>query len=124
MLRQLSAALPGLAATTQPGLWQRRAAPLLLGEAFVSAAGKPVPVPARQDAADAAAAGRALVQLLDDPRLLISSAHCSPQRSFNLLAAMALWAGCALIPVSCTMRFSSLPPAASPGTNRRAHLPR
>ena len=61
-------------------------------EALVSAAGRPVPVPAGQDAADAAAAGRALVQLLDDPRALISSVHCSPQGSFNLLAATAPWA--------------------------------
>jgi hypothetical protein len=32
MLRQLSAAVPGLAATTQPGPWQRQAAPLLLAK--------------------------------------------------------------------------------------------
>lgn len=93
MLRQLTAAVPGLAATTQPGLWQRRTAPLLLGEAFVSAAGKPVTVPASQHAADAAAAGRAFVELLGDSQPLISSVCCSPQGSFNLLAAMALWAG-------------------------------
>jgi hypothetical protein len=33
--------------------------------------------------------------------------------SFNLLAAMALWAGCGLIPVSCVRRSSSLPRAPS-----------
>src|ERR1017187_112721 len=67
-------------------------------EALVSADGRPVPVPAGQDAADAAAAGRALVQLLDDPRPLISSVHCSPQGSFNLLAATAPWAGLRIDP--------------------------
>ncbi len=93
MLGQLTEAIPGLAATTQPGLWQRRAAPLLLGEAFVSAAGKPVLVPAGQHAADAAAAGRAFVELFNDAQAFTSAVHCSPQGSFNLLAAMALWAG-------------------------------
>jgi hypothetical protein len=93
MLGQLAEALPSLAATTQPSTWQRRAAPLLLGEAFVSAAGKPLPLPAGQHAADAAAAGRAVVELLDDAQPLTSSVYCSPQGSFNLLAAMGLWAG-------------------------------
>ena len=71
---------------------------MLLGEAFVSAAGKPVPAAAGQHAADAAAAGRALVELLDDPQPLTSGVYCSPQGSFNLLAAMALWAGLRIDP--------------------------
>ena len=71
---------------------------MLLGEAFVSAAGKPVPVSAGQHAADAAAAGRALVELPEDPRPLTSGVCCSPQASFNLLAAMALWAGLRMDP--------------------------
>jgi hypothetical protein len=71
------------------------AAPLLLGEAFVSAAGKPALVAAGQHAADAVAAGRALVELLDDAQPLSSSVCCSQQGSFNLLAAMALRAASA-----------------------------
>ena len=93
MLRQLAITVPGLAATTQPGSWRRGGAQLLLAEAFVSAAGKPEPLSAGQHAADAAAAGLALVGLLDSPATLSSSVRCSPQDSFNLLTAMALWAG-------------------------------
>jgi hypothetical protein len=32
------------------------------------------------------------VELLDSPETLTSTVRCSPQESFNLLAAMALWA--------------------------------
>jgi hypothetical protein len=70
MLRQLAAAVPGLSATTQPDPWRSGVAQLLLAEAFVSAPGKPVPLSASQDAADAAAAGLALVELLDAPEPL------------------------------------------------------
>ena len=98
MLRQLAAAVPGLTATTQPGSWQRRDAQLLLAEAFITAAGKPEALPADQHAADAAAAGLALVELLDSPETLTSAVCCSPQDSFNLLAAMALWAGLRIDP--------------------------
>jgi hypothetical protein len=98
MMRQLAEAVPGLTATTQPDPWRSGAAPLLLAEAFVSAADKPVPLPAGQDAADAAAAGRALVELLDAPGPLASSVRCSPHGSFNLVAAMALWAGLGIDP--------------------------
>jgi hypothetical protein len=93
MLRQLTATVAGLAATTQPGSWRRGDAQLLLAEAFITAAGKPEPLPAGQHAADAAAAGLALVELLDSPEPLTSAVCCSPQQSFNLLTAMALWAG-------------------------------
>jgi hypothetical protein len=55
-------------------------------------------VSASQHAADAAAAGRAFVELLDDSPPLTSSVCCSPQDSFNLLAAMALWAGLRIDP--------------------------
>ena len=92
MLRQLAVAVPGLTATTQPGYWRRGHAPLLLAEAFITAAGKPEPLPAGQHAADAAAAGLALVELLDSPRTLTSVVRCSPQETFSLLTAMALWA--------------------------------
>jgi hypothetical protein len=92
MLRELAATVAGLTATTQPGSWLRGDAQLLLAEAFITAAGKPEPVPAGQNAADAAAAGLALVELLDSPKTLASTVYCSPQQSFNLLTAMALWA--------------------------------
>ena len=92
MLRQLAATVPRLTATTQPGSWRGGGAQLLLAEAFVTAAGKPEPLPAGQHAADAAAAGLALVELLDSPETLTSTVCCSPQQSFNLLTAMALWA--------------------------------
>ncbi|MGE5290659.1 MAG: hypothetical protein ACM3ML_26405 [Micromonosporaceae bacterium] len=98
MMRQLAEAVPGLTATTQPDLWRSGAAQLLLAEAFVSASGKPVPLPASQDAADAAAAGGALVELLDAPGPLASMVRCSPHGSFNLLTAMALWAGLSIDP--------------------------
>jgi hypothetical protein len=71
---------------------------LLLAEAFVSGTGKPMPVSASQHAADAAAAGLALVDLLDGPEPLASQVRCSPQGSFNLLTAMALWAGLSIDP--------------------------
>ena len=46
LLGQLAAAIPGLTATTQGEVWRAGEAQLLLAEAFVSGAGKPVPVPA------------------------------------------------------------------------------
>jgi hypothetical protein len=98
MLRFLAAAAPGLAATTQPAHWRRGGAQLLLAEAFVSAAGKPVPVSGGQHAADATAAGLAMVELLDASGPLGSDVRCSPQESFNLLAAMALWSGLRIDP--------------------------
>jgi hypothetical protein len=98
MLRQIAATAPGLAVTTQAGAWQPGGAQLLLAEAFITAAGKPEPLPAGQHAADAAAAGLALLDLLDSPATLASSVYCSPQGSFSLLAAMALWAGLRINP--------------------------
>jgi hypothetical protein len=53
---------------------------------------------AGQDAADAAAAGLALVELLDAPEPLASQLRCSPPGSFNMLTAMALWAGLSIDP--------------------------
>ena len=88
----------GLTATTQPGSWRRGDAHLLLAEAFIIAVGKPGPLPAGQHAADATAAGLALVEFLDSPQTLISTVCCSPQQSFNLLTAMALWAGLRIDP--------------------------
>ena len=92
MLRQLAVMVPGLAVTTRPGSWRHGGAQLLLAEAFITAAGKPEPLPAGQDAADAAAAGLALAEPLG------SSVRCVPQEPFNLLAAMALWTGLRIDP--------------------------
>ena len=98
MLRQLAIMVPGLAATTQPGTWRRGDAQLLLAEAFITASGKPEPLPAGQHAADAVAAGLALMEVLDSSAPITSPVCCSPQDSFNLLAAMALWAGLRIDP--------------------------
>lgn len=93
MLGRLAAAMPRLTVTTHADLWQRDGAQLLLAEAFVSGDGKPVPLPASQHAADAVAAGLALVERLDTDDGLISDVRCFPQHAFNLLAATAMWAG-------------------------------
>ena len=93
MLRQLAVMVPGLAVTTRPGSWRHGGAQLLLAEAFITAAGKPEPLPAGQDAADAAAAGLALAEMLDGSAPLTSTVRCAPQEPSNLLVAMALWAG-------------------------------
>jgi hypothetical protein len=98
MLRQLAVLVPGLTVTTQSGSWQPGDAQLLLAEAFITAAGKPEPLPAGQNAADAAAAALALLEMLDSPATLTSSVRCSPQESLNLLAAMTLWAGLRIDP--------------------------
>jgi hypothetical protein len=79
MLRRLAATVAGVTATTQPGSWRRGGAQLLLAEAFITAAGKPEPLPAGQHATDAAAAGLALVELLDSPETLTSA--CAAHRS-------------------------------------------
>jgi hypothetical protein len=57
-----------------------------------------VPLSGGQHAADAAAARLAMVELLDTPDGLGSDVRCSPQESFSLLAAMALWAGLRIDP--------------------------
>jgi len=98
MLSQLAAAVPGLSATTQPDQWQASASPLLLAEAFVAGSGKPGPRSAGQAAADAEAAGLALVALLNTSAPLAPSIGCSPHAPFNLLAAMAVSAGLGIDP--------------------------
>jgi hypothetical protein len=52
----------------QPGTRRRGGTQLLLAEAFITLAGKPEPLPAGQHAADAAAAGLALLEVLGSPR--------------------------------------------------------
>jgi hypothetical protein len=93
MLLSLAAAIPGLTVTTQPRRWRGGHARLLLAEAFVSGAGKPPPLPAGQHAADAAAVALALLARLDTAGEITSDVRCSPLHPFNLLAAMAIWAG-------------------------------
>jgi hypothetical protein len=90
MLGQLVITVPGLAAT---GTWRRGGAQLLLAEAFITASGKPEPLPAGQHAADEVAAGLALVEILDSSAPIASRMCWAPQDPFNLLAAIALWAG-------------------------------
>jgi hypothetical protein len=51
MLRQFAVTVPALAATTQAGTWRPGGAQLLLAEAFITASGKPEPLPAGQRAA-------------------------------------------------------------------------
>jgi hypothetical protein len=97
MLSRLAALVSGLAVTTKVGAWQPGGAKLLLAKAFITAAGKPEPLAASQHA-DAAAAGLALLETLDSPATLTSSVCRSPQESFNLLAAMVLWAGLRIDP--------------------------
>ena len=99
MLRQLASALPGLSATTQPGLWQSGGAQLMLAQAFVRGSGTQARPPAGHDPADAAdAAGLALVELLADGKPLTSRVRRSPPGSFNQLTAMGLWAGLSIDP--------------------------
>jgi hypothetical protein len=93
MLRQLAPAMPGRSVTTQRGRRLAPATPFLLAEAFVSAAGKPTAAPAGQHAADAIAAGHALADWLDAGTPASQAVQCAPDAPFNLLAAMALWAG-------------------------------
>lgn len=50
-------------------------------------------LPAGQHAADAAAVGMEMVARLGAGDELASDVRCAPQGSFNLLAAMAHWAG-------------------------------
>jgi hypothetical protein len=98
MLRQLAITVPGLTATTQAETWRHGSAQLLLAEAFITASGKPEPLPAGQHAADVVAAGLALVEMLDSSASVVSSVCCWPRDSFSLLAAMALWAGLRIDP--------------------------
>jgi hypothetical protein len=93
MLRRLAAIRPGLGVTTQPGSWRPSGAPLLIAEAFVSAAGKPEAVPVSQHDADAVAAGRAFIDGLHAGASARGGVHCEPHEPLNLLAAIASWAG-------------------------------
>lgn len=102
VLRQLAVLVPRLAVTTHFGAWRPGRAQLLMAEAFITAAGKPEPLSASQHAADAAAAGLAMLEVLDSPAAPTSSVCCSPQDSFNMPAAMALWAGLQIDPAELT----------------------
>ncbi|GAB2869539.1 hypothetical protein GCM10027074_41500 [Streptomyces deserti] len=94
MLSELGRAVTGPAVTTQLRRWGaegRGAARLLLVEAFVSGAGKPVATVLGQHAADAEAAARAVAERLGSGGG--TDVVCAPHRAFNLLAAQAVWAG-------------------------------
>jgi hypothetical protein len=94
MLARLVDTVPGTTVTTRPARWATPHGPkLLLAEALVSGAGKPVPTASGPHAADAEAAARALAERLPEPSLLASDVRCAPHRPFNLLAAAAMWAG-------------------------------
>jgi hypothetical protein len=88
----------GAGSENRPGSWRHGGAQLLLTEAFITAAGKPGPLPAGQDAADAAAAALALAGTLDGSAPLPSSVRCAPQEPFNLPVAKAQWAGLRIDP--------------------------
>ena len=65
---------------------------MLLAEAFVSGAGKPVPVEdVSPHAADAAAAVREFLDRLHTG-MLATDVVCGPHSAVNLLAATAIWA--------------------------------
>lgn len=115
MLRHLAEAVPALSATTQAGLWQSGAARLLLAEPLVPAAGRLVRLAAGQHAAGAAAAGLALVDLLGTAGPLATQVRCSPHGSFNLLAAMALWAGLSIDPQELSQNVLVIAPRQRPG---------
>jgi hypothetical protein len=115
MMRKLAEAVPGLTATTQPDLWRSGAARLLLAEAFARAAGRPMPLSASQEAVDVAAAGRALVELLDAPAPLAAAVRGLPHGSFNLLTAIALWAGLSIDPCELTQNVLVVDARPQPG---------
>ncbi|MBZ9639414.1 hypothetical protein [Streptomyces sp. PSKA30] len=94
MLARLALLAPGTAVTTQPDRWAAAHGPrLLLAEALVSGAGKPVPSAAGPHAADAEAAARALAERLQASAAPESDVRCAPHHPFNLLASAAMWAG-------------------------------
>lgn len=94
LLARLAATVPGARATTRPDRWAARRGPrLLLAEALVSGAGKPVPTAGDPHAADAEAAARVLVERLPGVPRIATDVRCAPHGSLNLLAAAALWAG-------------------------------
>ncbi|MFF7474574.1 hypothetical protein [Streptomyces sp. NPDC008092] len=94
MLSRLRALVPQVTVTTQTERFTAGHAHLLLAEAFVSAAGKPVTVVAAdQHAADAEAAARATFAYLTQGPEGFPQVTCAPRCSFNLLAAIAIWAG-------------------------------
>jgi hypothetical protein len=96
MLAGLGRGVPGVTVTTQVPRWvgegeRHGGARLLLVEAFVSGAGKPVATVLGQHAADAEAAARAVAERLASGGG--TDVVCAPHRAFNLLAAGAMWAG-------------------------------
>ncbi|MER5202478.1 hypothetical protein [Streptomyces sp. NPDC002825] len=98
ILSRLHALAPHTTATTQTQRFRDGQAQLLLSEAFVSATGKPVPVPAGQHAADAEAAARATLTYLTRGAEGFPEVACAPRRAINLLAVLATWSNVPILP--------------------------
>jgi hypothetical protein len=98
MLRQLAVMVPRLAVTTRPGSWRHGGAQLLLAEAFITAAASQSRCQQARMLRMRRRPGLALTEILDGSAPLTSSVRCAPQEPFNLLAAMALWAGLRIDP--------------------------
>jgi hypothetical protein len=92
ILSRLHILAPRATVTTQSQRFTAGEADLLLTEAFVSGAGKPVPVASGQHAADAEAAARATLTYLIDGSDGFPVVECAPRRALNLLAVLADWA--------------------------------
>lgn len=61
------------------------------------------------------------MEILDSPEMLTSAVRCSPQESFNLLVAMALWAEMSIDPGE--LRADVLVVAARPQPKLQAPVP-
>lgn len=89
-----------LSATTQVERFLNGEAQLLIAEAMVTGAGKPIAVAGGQDQADALAAAQRLDQMLGEAvsKGVPSDARCAPQNPLNLAAVAAMHAGIAIDP--------------------------
>jgi hypothetical protein len=97
---------------------RRRAA--LLAEAFITTASKPEPLPAGQHASDALAARLAFAEVQASSAPLVSAVCCSRQDPFNLLAAMAQWAGLPIDPAELSAELLAVAAGATVMTATRA----
>lgn len=80
--------------TTSVQRWKAGEADLLIAEAMVTSDGKPEPVDAPQDHADALAAAKRLGEILSDsPEQFKADVACAPHAALNLAATAAMHAG-------------------------------